>query len=67
VHGPWARAQAHGAAVGDPHHVDAVADHPFVGGLLAFITIVVIAVTINGSPTKQGKHELARGTQVVKG
>jgi uncharacterized RDD family membrane protein YckC len=41
---------------------------PFVGGLLAFIAIVVIAVTINGSPTKQGKHdELARGTQVVKG
>jgi uncharacterized RDD family membrane protein YckC len=41
---------------------------PFVGGLLAFIAIVVIAVTINGSPTKQGKHdELAGGTQVVKG
>jgi predicted PurR-regulated permease PerM len=40
---------------------------PFVGGLLAFIAIVVIAVTINGSPTKQGKHdELAGGTQVVK-
>ena len=30
--------------------------------------IIVIAVTINGSPTKQGKHdELAGGTQVVKG
>ena len=29
---------------------------------------VVIAVTINGSPTKQGKHdEIAGGTQVVKG
>jgi uncharacterized RDD family membrane protein YckC len=41
---------------------------PFVGGLLAFIAIIVIAVTINGSPTKQGKHdELAGGTQVVKG
>jgi len=41
---------------------------PFVGGLLAFIAIVVIAGTINGSPTKQGKHdELAGGTQVVKG
>ena len=40
---------------------------PFVGGLLAFIAYVVIAVTINGSPTKQGKHdELAGGTQVVK-
>ena len=41
---------------------------PYVGGLLAFIAYVVIAVTINGSPTKQGKHdELAGGTQVVKG
>ena len=41
---------------------------PFVGGLLAFIAYIVIAVTINGSPTKQGKHdELAGGTQVVKG
>jgi len=41
---------------------------PFVGGLLAFIAIIVIAVTINGSPTKQGKHdELAGGTQVLKG
>lgn len=40
---------------------------PFVGGLLAFVAIVVIAVTISGSPTKQGKHdELAGGTQVVK-
>jgi uncharacterized RDD family membrane protein YckC len=41
---------------------------PFLGGLLAFIAYIVIAVTINGSPTKQGKHdELAGGTQVVKG
>lgn len=41
---------------------------PFVGGLLGFIAIIVIAVTINSSPTKQGKHdELAGGTQVVKG
>lgn len=40
---------------------------PFLGGLLAFIAYIVIAVTINGSPTKQGKHdELAGGTQVVK-
>jgi uncharacterized RDD family membrane protein YckC len=40
---------------------------PFVGGLLAFIAMVVIAVTITGSPTKQGKHdELAGGTQVLK-
>jgi uncharacterized RDD family membrane protein YckC len=41
---------------------------PLLGGLLGFIAIIVIAVTINGSPTKQGKHdELAGGTQVVKG
>ena len=41
---------------------------PFIGGLLGFIAIIIIAVTINGSPTKQGKHdELAGGTQVVKG
>jgi len=36
--------------------------------LLAIIAYIVIAVTINASPTKQGKHdELAGGTQVVKG
>ena len=40
---------------------------PYVGPLLAFIAYVVIAVTISGSPTKQGKHdELAGGTQVLK-
>jgi uncharacterized RDD family membrane protein YckC len=40
---------------------------PYIGGLLALIAYAVIAVTINGSPTKQGKHdELAGGTQVVK-
>ena len=41
---------------------------PLVGGLLAFVAMIVIAVTISGSPTKQGKHDdLAGGTQVVKG
>ncbi len=41
---------------------------PYIGGLLAIIAYIVIAVTINASPTKQGKHdELAGGTQVVKG
>lgn len=41
---------------------------PFVGGLLGVVAIIVIAVTISGSPTKQGKHdELAGGTQVLKG
>ena len=40
---------------------------PFIGGLLALIAYIVIAVTINSSPTKQGKHdELAGGTQVIK-
>jgi uncharacterized RDD family membrane protein YckC len=39
----------------------------YIGSLLAFIAYIVIAVTISGSPTKQGKHdELAGGTQVVK-
>jgi uncharacterized RDD family membrane protein YckC len=40
---------------------------PYVGGLLGVIAIIVIAVTISNSPTKQGKHdEMAGGTQVVK-
>ena len=40
---------------------------PYVGPLLAFIAYIVIAVTINASPCKQGKHdELAGGTQVIK-
>lgn len=40
---------------------------PLVGGLLGVVAILVIAVTINSSPTKQGKHdELAGGTQVLK-
>jgi uncharacterized RDD family membrane protein YckC len=41
---------------------------PYIGWLLALIAYIVIAATINASPTKQGKHdELAGGTQVVKG
>ncbi|MBU9765075.1 RDD family protein [Mycobacterium sp. TNTM28] len=41
---------------------------PWVGGFLAVIAMIVIAVTISGSATKQGKHdELAGGTQVVRG
>ena len=40
---------------------------PFIGGLLTLVAVIVIAVTINSSPTKQGKHdELAGGTQVLK-
>ena len=39
---------------------------PYVGGLLAFIAWIVIAVTIHSSPTGQGKHDaLAGGTRVV--
>ncbi len=40
---------------------------PYLGPLLAFAAYVIIAVTINASPCKQGKHdELAGGTQVIK-
>jgi uncharacterized RDD family membrane protein YckC len=40
----------------------------FIGSLLTLVAEIVIAVTINNSPTKQGKHdELAGGTQVIKG
>lgn len=40
---------------------------PYLGDLLAFVAYVVIAVTISGSSTRQGKHdEWAGGTQVVK-
>lgn len=39
---------------------------PFIGGFLVLVAYIVIAVTINSSPTKQGKHdEIAGGTQVV--
>lgn len=41
---------------------------PFIGGLLGLVAIIIIAVTINSSPSKQGKHdEFAGGTQVLKG
>ncbi len=40
---------------------------PLVGGFLGIIAMIVIAVTVSASPTKQGKHdELAGGTQVVR-
>jgi uncharacterized RDD family membrane protein YckC len=40
---------------------------PFVGPVLALIAWIVIGVTINASPAKQGKHdELAGGTSVVR-
>jgi uncharacterized RDD family membrane protein YckC len=41
---------------------------PYAGPVLALAAWIVIAVTINSSPTGQGKHdELAGGTQVVRG
>ena len=40
---------------------------PFIGGPLGLIAIIAIAITINSSATKQGKHdEIAGGTQVLK-
>ncbi|OZC94966.1 RDD family protein [Rhodococcus sp. 06-235-1A] len=39
---------------------------PIVGSFLVLVAYIVIAVTINSSPTKQGKHdEIAGGTQVI--
>ncbi|OZD78049.1 RDD family protein [Rhodococcus sp. 05-339-2] len=39
---------------------------PLLGTFLVIVAYIVIAVTINSSPTKQGKHdEFAGGTQVV--
>ncbi len=39
---------------------------PWIGGLLWFIAAFAIAVTISGSPTKQGWHDrVAGGTQVI--
>ena len=67
VHGPdgASRPDATQSAIRNSFTLLAVV--PYVGPLLAFIAYVVIAVTISGSPTKQGKHdELAGGTQVVK-
>jgi len=68
VHGPGgaSRPDATQSAIRNSFTLLAVV--PYLGPLLAFIAYVVIAVTISGSPTKQGKHdELAGGTQVVKG
>jgi uncharacterized RDD family membrane protein YckC len=67
VHGPGGapRPDARQSAIRNSFTLLAVV--PYLGPLLAFIAYVVIAVTISGSPTKQGKHDqLAGGTQVVK-
>ena len=50
------------------HNVRTIAGRQFRSYFNGPIAYIVIAVTISGSPTKQGKHdELAGGTQVVKG
>jgi uncharacterized RDD family membrane protein YckC len=63
-----------GAAGGNPTQAEAAKRNafmllnivPLLGGLLVIVAYIVIAVTINSSPTKQGKHdEIAGGTQVV--
>jgi uncharacterized RDD family membrane protein YckC len=67
VHGPGGAAKPSAAQSAIRNAFTLLPIIPIVGGLLGVIAIVVIAVTINGSPTKQGKHDqLAGGTQVVK-
>ena len=67
VHGPAGAAKPTAAQSAIRNSWTLLPIIPFIGGLLGIVAIVVIAVTINGSPTKQGKHdELAGGTQVVK-
>jgi uncharacterized RDD family membrane protein YckC len=68
VHGPGGAAKPDVKQSAIRNAFTLLAIIPFVGSLLGFIAEIVIAVTINSSPTKQGKHdELAGGTQVVKG
>jgi uncharacterized RDD family membrane protein YckC len=68
VHGPGGAAKPDARQSAIRNAFTLLSIIPFVGGLLAFIAMIVIAVTINSSPTKQGKHdELAGGTQVLKG
>ena len=68
VHGPDGASRPDATQSAIRNSFTLLAILPYLGPLLAFIAYVVIAVTISGSPTKQGKHdELAGGTQVVKG
>jgi uncharacterized RDD family membrane protein YckC len=68
VHGPGGASRPDTTQSAIRNSFTLLAVVPYLGPLLAFIAYVVIAVTISGSPTKQGKHdELAGGTQVVKG
>lgn len=67
VHGPGGAAKPDLAQSAIRNSFTVLPVVPFVGGLLGVVAIIVIAVTISSSPTKQGKHdELAGGTQVLK-
>jgi uncharacterized RDD family membrane protein YckC len=67
VHGPGGAAKPDAKQSAIRNAFTLLALVPYLGGLLALVAYVVIAVTISGSPTKQGKHDdLAGGTQVVK-
>jgi uncharacterized RDD family membrane protein YckC len=67
VHGPGGAAKPTAAQSAIRNAFTLLPIIPFIGGFLGVIAIIVIAVTISSSPTKQGKHdELAGGTQVVK-
>jgi uncharacterized RDD family membrane protein YckC len=69
VHGPGGAPKPNvtQSAIRNSFTLLAVIPYYYIGGLLAFVAYIVIAVTISASPTKQGKHdELAGGTQVVK-
>jgi uncharacterized RDD family membrane protein YckC len=67
VHGPGGAPKPDATQSAIRNSFTLLAVVPYLGPLLAFVAYVIIAVTISGSPTKQGKHdELAGGTQVVK-
>ncbi|ORA38725.1 RDD family protein [Mycobacterium aquaticum] len=67
VHGPGGAAKPTAAQSAIRNAFTLLPIIPFIGGFLGVVAIIVIAVTISSSPTKQGKHdELAGGTQVVK-
>ena len=67
VHGPGGAPKPNATQSAIRNSFTLLAVVPYIGSLLAFIAYIIIAVTISGSPTKQGKHdELAGGTQVVK-
>ncbi|NUS52574.1 MAG: RDD family protein [Nocardioidaceae bacterium] len=38
----------------------------FLGSIAELVIVIVIAVTINNSPTRQGWHDKQAGTQVIK-